>query len=167
MENTPEIPHMPEAYPTRKITTSAEMARARQDLEQLLAQEKSNPFATLETAGETTVIRLRTIPRSNESALANSQFEDQLMDSLEALLNQVTQGTSREVVVDLARIDHTSQEIFGKFVALRKKLGKERSLRIINASPATMEMASTTRINMIFEVSARPAQEELPETIDA
>lgn len=158
---------MPEKYPTRTTVTFSEMARAHQELKQLLAQEKSGPFATLETSGETAVIRLRAIPRSSESSLANSQFEDQLMKSLETLLNQVAAGTSREVVVDLAAIDHPPKWIFGQLVALNKKLKeKQRSLRIINASALTYEVLHTTRIDTIIPTTAHAPESE-PDTVDA
>lgn len=165
MHHTHESPDTHSALTRRPRSDVSLDVSASRELVNLAIRQ---PTVTREVSGERVTIHLAPIMRSATSSIATVVHEEHLLDSLNHLLDEIVAGSAQEIVVDMASIDFVSQEALVPLVTCQKKLRtKGRSLRIMNASPGTMEKLQILKFHTIFEASGRDAQQEIPDTVDS
>lgn len=164
METSPET--LRSLFIRSRRVNALQEATAEEELEQLHRQQPQ--FATLQEEQGKVTIRVAKILRSQVSTSASQRHADKQVANLEALINTVVDGNAEHVEVDMAAIDFVSEEVLGQLISLGKQLRKQgRTLHFVNASPSTMEKCNTTRLNTIIPTSGRPAEQELPDTVDS
>lgn len=96
---------------------------------------------SFETRGDVGLLR---VDESRIDASVAIVFKDRFRD--------LTQGSDKDVILDLSQVDFLDSSGLGAVVAARKLLGAGRVLELAGLTPAVEKVMTLTRMNTVFPI---------------